>query len=94
MRVPDEVQKAVKRYEVKNRQLLTRVQELKAEQDNLQKHNRDFKDYFEKQQERMSALRNVNQTLNKKMHQRYVDARKDPAFHEIEEHWQAAESRS
>ena len=41
-------------------------------------------EYFEKQQDRLNALRNVNQNLNKKLHQRYTTARKEPAFHEME----------
>lgn len=43
---------------------------MKKEQDDLQKHNKDFKDYYEKQQDRMNALRNVNQNLTKKLQQK------------------------
>ena len=89
-----DTQKAVKKLEIKNRQLTSKVHEMKQEQENLQKHNKDFKEYFEKQQDRLNALRNVNQNLNKKLHQRYTTARKEPAFHEMEQHWQAAEARS
>ena len=84
----------MKKLELKNRQLEKKVTELKTEQDNLTKHNKDFKDYFEKQQERMNALRNVNQNLNKKLHNRFNSMRKEPAFHEIEQHWQTAEART
>ena len=41
----------------------------------------------------MTALRNVNQTLNKKLNQKYFSLRKEPAFTEMEEHWQDAEAR-
>lgn len=87
------MQKAVKKVETKNRTLQNRVQELKMENENLQKHNGDFKDYFEKQNERMNALRNVNQNLNKKLHQRFTAIRKEPAFIEMEQNWQLAEER-
>lgn len=66
---------------------------MKAEQESLQKHNREFKEYFDKQQERMNALRNVNANLNKKLHQRIEKARKEPAFQELEQHWHNAEAR-
>ena len=79
--------------EQKNRQLTGKLHEMRQEQDTLQKHNKEFKEFFEKQQERMNALRNVNQNLNKKLHQRYSTARKEPAFHEMEQHWHAAEAR-
>ena len=65
-----EIQKAVRKVEMRNRQLQTRLQEMKKEQDDLQKHNKDFKDYYEKQQDRMNALRNVNQNLTKKLQQK------------------------
>ena len=74
----------MKRLELKNRQLEKKATEMRNEQDNLTKHNKDFKDYFEKQQERMNALRNVNQNLNKKLHQRFDTVRKEPAFVEVE----------
>ena len=77
----------MKRLELKNRQLEKKATEMRNEQDNLTKHNKDFKDYFEKQQERMNALRNVNQNLNKKLHQRFDTVRKEPAFVEVEQHW-------
>lgn len=87
------MQKAVKKTEMKNRTLQSRMQELKLENENLQKHNNDFKDYFDKQNERMNALRNVNQNLNKKLHQRFTAIRKEPAFIEMEQNWQLAEER-
>lgn len=88
-----DMQKAVKKTEMKNRTLQSRMQELKLENENLQKHNNDFKDYFDKQNERMNALRNVNQNLNKKLHQRFTAIRKEPAFIEMEQNWQLAEER-
>ena len=66
---------------------------MKTERENLQKHNKEFKEYFEKQQERMNALRNVNNNLNKKLHQKLGQARKDPTFQEMEQHWHHAEAR-
>lgn len=88
-----DTQKALRMSEKKNRLLQTRVTEMKAEQESLQKHNREFKEYFDKQQERMNALRNVNANLNKKLHQRIEKARKEPAFQELEQHWHNAEAR-
>ena len=41
----------------------------------------------------MNALRNVNQNLNKKLHQRFTQVRKEPAFFEMEQNWQLAEER-
>ena len=41
----------------------------------------------------MNALRNVNQNLNKKLHQRFTKIRKEPAFFEMEQNWQLAEER-
>ena len=84
----------MKKFETKNRTLVNRMQELKMENENLQKHNKDFKDYFDKQNERMNALRNVNQNLNKKLHQRFSAIRKEPAFIEVEQNWQLAEERA
>ena len=33
---------------------------MKAEKDNLHKTNREYKEYFDKQNDRLNALRNVN----------------------------------
>ena len=33
---------------------------MKGEHESLSKHNKEFKEYFDKQNERMNALRNVN----------------------------------
>lgn len=65
-----EVQKAVRKVEQKCRQLTARIQEMKTEQESLQKHNREYKEYFEKQQDRMNSLRTVNQNLSKKLQQK------------------------
>ena len=43
---------------------------MKSEQDNLTKRNHEYKEYVDKQIERMNALRNVNSNLSKKLHQR------------------------
>ena len=66
-----EVQKAVRKVEQKNRQLTAKMQEMKAEQESLQKHNKEYKEYFDKQSERMNALRTVNNNLNKKLQVRH-----------------------
>ena len=44
---------------------------MKAEQESLQKHNKEYKEYFDKQTERMNALRTVNNNLNKKLQVRH-----------------------
>ena len=43
---------------------------MKAEKDNLHKTNREYKEYFDKQNDRLNALRNVNQNLTKKLQQK------------------------
>lgn len=63
-----EVHKAFRKSEQKNRQLLGKLSEMKTEKDALSKHNHEYKDYFDKQTERMNALRNVNSNLSKKLH--------------------------
>ena len=44
-----EVQKAVKKGDMRYRQQYAKFQELKADNDVLKKHNQEYKDYFEKQ---------------------------------------------
>ena len=44
-----EVQKAVKKGDMRYRQQYAKLQELKADNDVLKKHNQEYKDYFEKQ---------------------------------------------
>lgn len=81
MREADQIQKAVKKADMKSRQLQNKLNEMKAETTNLQKHNKEYKDYFDKQQERMGALRNVNQNLSKKLQQKQAIAiRQEPGY--------------
>ena len=47
---------------------MAKLQEVKTENEVLQKCNKDYKEYFESQTRRMNALRNVNANLNKKLH--------------------------
>ena len=95
LREADQIQKAVKKAEMKSRQLQNKLSEMKAETTNLQKHNKEYKDYFDKQQERMGALRNVNQNLSKKLQQKQAIAvRQEPGYQEMERHCQQASARA